>query len=202
MTTATIPTGGRASVLAELRRRRDTALDLLYAAEEAGNERKWRAATERLWLRELQIDAVSKRPEGDTCPRCEWGEDGWPAQALLSYERFSACLEHATENLEREAAAMSKAARWMGGDGLMTPCWIFRFEALGYPDTWWQAPVPDDLDCGAYGCDLRPGAGAWDHNCVYDYLHSMCNRAQGHAGEHAFVKQNEVVLVCAMEPSA
>lgn len=121
MTTVTIPTGGRASVLADLRRRRDTALDLLYAAEEAGNERKWRAATERFWLRELMIDAIEKRHPDDECPRCRWGEDGWPVQALLSYERFSACLEHATENLEREAASMAAAARWMGGMSWI--CW-------------------------------------------------------------------------------
>lgn len=114
-TVPAVPQGTRTTVLLDLTRRRDKAMDLLYAAEAAGNERKWRTATERFWLRELQIDAVTKRPDGDECPRCLWGEDGWPAQGLLSYERLSACLEHATENLEREAAQMAAEARWMGG---------------------------------------------------------------------------------------
>jgi hypothetical protein len=109
-----IPLGSRASILADLKRRRDKAMDLLYAAEEAGDERKWRKATERFWLRELMIDAVEKRPAGDECPRCLWGEDGWPAQALLDYSAYSACLEHDTERLEREATEMAAAARWFG----------------------------------------------------------------------------------------
>lgn len=114
MTTAVIPQGGKQSVLMDLKRRREKALDLLYAAEEAGDERKWRAATQRLWLRELQLDAVEKRPAGDECPRCLWGEDGWPAQALLDYSAYSACLEHDTERLEQQAREMSAAARWFG----------------------------------------------------------------------------------------
>ena len=114
MTTATIPTGSRTAVLLDLKRRREKAMDLLYAAEAAGDERKWRAATARFWLREIQLDAVEKRPDGDECPRCLWGEEGWPAQALLDYSRYSACLEHATEQLEEQAEQMAATARWFG----------------------------------------------------------------------------------------
>lgn len=114
MTTAIIPQGGKHRVLEELKQRRDKAMDLLYAAEDAGDERRWRKATERFWLRELQIDAARKRPEDDICPRCEWGEDGWPAQALLDYSAYSACLEHDTERLEQQASEMAQTARWFG----------------------------------------------------------------------------------------
>jgi hypothetical protein len=114
MTTAVLPTGSRTTVLADLTRRRDKAMDLLYAAEEDGDEDRWRRATERFWLRDLQIDAVEKRSTSDRCPRCEWGEDGWPAQALLDYSGYSACLEHDTERLERQASEMAQQARWLG----------------------------------------------------------------------------------------
>jgi hypothetical protein len=114
MIAAVLPTGNRQSILHDLTRRRDKAMDLLYAAEAAGDERRFRRATERFWLRELQIDAVEKRSAGDICPRCEWGEDGWPAQALLDYSDYSACLEHDTERLERQASEMAQQARWLG----------------------------------------------------------------------------------------
>jgi hypothetical protein len=114
MTAIVIPTGSRITVLHDLTRRRDKAMDLLYEAEAAGDERRWRVCNQRFWLRELQIDAVRKRPDTDICPRCEWGEEGWPKQALLDYNGYSACLEHATEQLEKDAAEHAAKARWFG----------------------------------------------------------------------------------------
>jgi hypothetical protein len=78
-------------------------------------------------------------------------------------------------------------------------CWIFRHEALGFPDAWWQAPVPDDLDCAEWGCDLSPGGGAWDHNCVDGYLKAMCGLRDGHPGDHEFVKSSQITLTFAEE---
>jgi hypothetical protein len=77
-------------------------------------------------------------------------------------------------------------------------CWMFRYEASGV-EFWWQAPVPDDLDCAEWGCDLSPGGGAWDHNCVDGYLKSMCGLRDGHPGDHEFVKSSQITLTFAEE---
>lgn len=114
MTTATIPTGGRTAVLHDLTQRRNKAMDLMYAAEDAGDEQRWRRCAERFWLREIQIQYVQLMPEQSLCPQCAMGESGWQMAPLFAQEVWS-CLEHWTPALEREAAAMSKAARWMGG---------------------------------------------------------------------------------------
>lgn len=117
MTTAMIPTGSRTSVLADLTRRRDNALDIMTAAEDASNERKWRKASARFWLRELQIDYLERTPEHATCPTCVWGHDrAWPVAGLFDVPVLWSCLEHWSEALEREADAMAREARWMGGD--------------------------------------------------------------------------------------
>lgn len=109
-----IPLGSRTSVLADLHRRRDKAIDLLYAAEDAGDERKWRAATERFWLRELQIDYLDKRPADALCPQCVLGDEDWQPDILTGLQPIWSCLEHWTPALEREAASMGAAARWFG----------------------------------------------------------------------------------------
>src|SRR5687768_17271235 len=115
MTTATIPQGNRISILADLKRRREKAMDLLYAAEEAGDERRWRKATERFWLREKQIDYVEQTPGDGACPTCLWGTETWPVQGMFDAPVLWSCLEHWTPVLEREADAMAQGARWMGG---------------------------------------------------------------------------------------
>lgn len=113
---AVLPTGNPWAVLADLRRRRDNALDLLYAAEADGNERRWRKTTARFWLRELQIDYLERTPEHATCPTCVWGEDrAWPVAGLFDAPVLWSCLEHWSEALAREAEAMAAEARWMGG---------------------------------------------------------------------------------------
>ena len=112
---AVIPTGTRTAVLADLRRRRDNAMALLYAAEDAGDERKWRKATARFWLRELMLNAVKERPDNAVCAVCVWGETDWPQQGLLDAPALYSCLEHDTPRLERQAAEMAEQARWFGG---------------------------------------------------------------------------------------
>jgi len=113
MTTAEIPTGTRTAVLADLTRRRDKAMDLLYAAEADGNERKWRKATERFWLRENQLYYLEQRPEDALCPNCVLGEEKWQPDILTGLQPVWSCLEHWTPVLEREASTMAAQARWM-----------------------------------------------------------------------------------------
>lgn len=112
--TATIPQGNRASILADLTRRRDKAMDLLYAAEEAGDERKWRKATARFWLRELSIAYVEQRSDDAICMTCVYGDEQWKPDILTGARPVAACLEHWSDVLEREAESMSAAARWFG----------------------------------------------------------------------------------------
>lgn len=69
----------------------------------------------------------------------------------------------------------------------MIPCWIFRYEAEGYADAPWRTPLPDHLPCA---CD--PGC---DCPCAYDWIYAMCVLHEGHAGDHQFVKHNEIMLV-------
>jgi hypothetical protein len=114
MTTTTIPQGSRTSVLSDLKQRREKAMDLLYAAEEAGDERRWRKATARFWLRENMIWYLEQRPDGAICPTCVWGATDWPAQWMLDTPDVWSCLEHWTPALEREAQQMAAAARWFG----------------------------------------------------------------------------------------
>lgn len=116
MTTAVIPTGSRSAVLRDLRARRDKAMDLAYVAEADGDERRWRKATARFWLRELQIDYLQRMPASALCPNCAMGDEQWQPDLLTGTLPVWSCLQHWSEALEREAAQMAAAARWMGGD--------------------------------------------------------------------------------------
>ncbi len=113
-TTATIPTGTRTAVLADLRQRRDKAETLIYAAEDAGQQEKWRKATARMWLRELQMHYLELTPGDGACPTCLWGTESWPVQGLFDAPVLWSCLEHWTPALERQAAEMAEQARWFG----------------------------------------------------------------------------------------
>lgn len=111
---AVVPTGSRTTVLHDLKRRREKALDLLYAAEDAGDQRKWRAATARMWLRELQLDYLEKRPADALCPQCSLGDEQWEPDILTGLQPVWSCLTCWTPALEREATEMAAAARWFG----------------------------------------------------------------------------------------
>lgn len=114
MTAATIPTGSRASVLADLRKRRNTALDLASAAETEGDEQRWRRINARFWLRELQISYIERIPAQSLCPQCVMGDEGWQPDLLTGSRPVWSCLEHWTPALEREAAQMAQTAHWLG----------------------------------------------------------------------------------------
>lgn len=114
MTTATIPTGSRTIVLHDLKRRREKAMDLMYAAEANGDERRWRTCSQRFWLRELSIDYIEKRPADALCMTCVYGDEQWQPDILTGAQPIAACLEHWSDVLEREAEQMAATARWHG----------------------------------------------------------------------------------------
>jgi hypothetical protein len=104
---AVVPTGNRAEVVEDLRRRLGNAERAAEQAETAGDEAAFRAALERVWLRTLQVAHVEARGEQDQCPRCTFGEEGWPATMLVHLDVWSACLEHFTPELARQAAELA-----------------------------------------------------------------------------------------------
>ena len=114
MTTAVLPSGTRQSVLRDLTQRREKAMDLLYAAEEAGDERRWRKATERFWLRENMIWYLEQQPEDALCVACVYGDEQWQPDILTGSRPIYACLTHWADVLEREATEMAAKARWFG----------------------------------------------------------------------------------------
>jgi hypothetical protein len=103
-----IPLGSRAAVLADLRRRLANAEQIARDAEAAGDERRFRRAVERVWLRTFQISHIEAYPADAICPRCTWGDERWPAGPLIDRSTvLISCLEHMQDVHETKAAALA-----------------------------------------------------------------------------------------------
>lgn len=91
---------------------------------------------------------------------------------------------------------------------MTSPCWIARREAdprFDYAeDTFAPPPGTWAPDCGhaacaedERACTAEGGCHDWDcpvATCRWDTAGAMCVLDEGHAGEHRFVSENEIVL--------